>query len=42
MAGADSRQPHFAKLQEMEESCECFIQAQVNVGKGAVVCRVPI
>ncbi|KAB0402013.1 hypothetical protein E2I00_005911, partial [Balaenoptera physalus] len=26
--GADSQRTHLAKLQEMEENCECFIQAQ--------------
>lgn len=25
----------------MGENCECFIQAQVNIGKGGVVCGVP-
>lgn len=40
MAGADSWQPHLAELQEMGENCECFIQAQVNIGKGGVVCGV--
>ena len=39
VAGADSWQPHLPKLQEMEGNCECFIQAQVNIGKGAVAQR---